>query len=181
MGEGGRGTFVYPEFWNYPPYFTLQPVAETQEKQKALWRGLILNYCQSTRTFRIRVDDENFEPFHNRVIDRHLTRLEKVAFLDNIVANGNGKWIGTDAKRKDECLILWKTLSEWAETLYGVVKGTGQQVMLLEDLSSGLDAKGTDIEGLPFEILTPAIRELEKRGKARRMKSNGEDVGVKFF
>jgi len=62
-------TFAYPEFWNYPPYFTLQPVAETQEKQKALWRGLILNYCQSTRTFRIRVDDEKFEPFHNRVID----------------------------------------------------------------------------------------------------------------
>lgn len=119
--------------------------------------------------------------------------------------NGNGKWIGKDAKRKDDCLILWKTVSEWAETLYGVVKGTGQQVMLLEDLSSGLDAKGTDIEGLPFEILMPAIRELEKRGKARyvvydcfvqavmmtlptflkcncrRMKSNGEDVGVKFF
>ena len=84
MGEGGRGTFVYPEFWNYPPYFTLQPVAETQEKQKALWRGLILNYCQSTRTFRIRVDDEQFEPFHNKVIDSECFRVTVSAICSEI-------------------------------------------------------------------------------------------------
>ena len=37
-------TGAYPEFYNFPPFFTIQPVLATREKQLALWRELILNY-----------------------------------------------------------------------------------------------------------------------------------------
>ena len=43
----------FPEFYNFPPFFTIQPVLETREKQLALWRQLILDYhtFQKIKTF----------------------------------------------------------------------------------------------------------------------------------
>lgn len=37
--------YVFPAFYRYPPYFTVQPVAETFQKQRELWSSLILSYC----------------------------------------------------------------------------------------------------------------------------------------
>lgn len=37
--------YVFPQFYQYAPYFTVQPVAETFSKQKELWSSLILSYC----------------------------------------------------------------------------------------------------------------------------------------
>ena len=37
--------YAFPPFYRYPPYFTVQPVAETFNKQKDLWSSLILSYC----------------------------------------------------------------------------------------------------------------------------------------
>ena len=34
----------YPEFYSFPPFFTIQPVLATREKQLGLWRSLILQY-----------------------------------------------------------------------------------------------------------------------------------------
>ena len=34
----------FPEFYSFPPFFTIQPVLATREKQLALWRELILKY-----------------------------------------------------------------------------------------------------------------------------------------
>ena len=45
-GGGGMGAFQTPAFYEYPPYFTLQPVAATRAKQSASWRKLILEYCE---------------------------------------------------------------------------------------------------------------------------------------
>ena len=65
------GAFVFPVFWNYPPYFTLQPIPETQQKQKELWRGLILGYCRHHRVFQISVDAAaEGPPFANPAINR---------------------------------------------------------------------------------------------------------------
>lgn len=37
-------TCQYPEFYSFPPFFTIQPVLATREKQLGLWRALILKY-----------------------------------------------------------------------------------------------------------------------------------------
>lgn len=68
-----HGSFVYPEFWSYPPYFTLQPIPETQNKQKQLWRALILAYCKHHRIFQ--VDVQEFPPFSNPAINRKFSDL----------------------------------------------------------------------------------------------------------
>ena len=35
-----------PEFWHFPPFFTLQPVLETRKLQLKLWREFILKWHQ---------------------------------------------------------------------------------------------------------------------------------------
>ena len=73
MSSDPSTTFAFPEFWNYPPYFTLQPIPETQRKQKELWRSLILAYCRHSRLFQITVDDnQDAPPFANPAIQREL-------------------------------------------------------------------------------------------------------------
>ena len=66
--SGSSGAFIWPEFWNFPPYFTLQPVPETQQKQKELWRELIVAYCRHHRIFFIDVEG-SFAPFVNPAIN----------------------------------------------------------------------------------------------------------------
>lgn len=64
-------SFTYPEFWFYPPYFTIQPIKETQQKQKELWRDLILRYCRQHRIYTIENDEsDDFPPFNNPAINR---------------------------------------------------------------------------------------------------------------
>jgi ESCRT-II complex subunit VPS25 len=73
--QSSSNSFVFPEFWSYPPYFTLQPIPETQQKQKELWRSLILSYCRHHRLFQINVDDaaaQQTPPFANPAIKRTL-------------------------------------------------------------------------------------------------------------
>jgi hypothetical protein len=38
--------FELPKHFDLPPFFTIQPVLETQKKQSSLWGELILNYCE---------------------------------------------------------------------------------------------------------------------------------------
>ncbi|CAG5100182.1 Similar to Vps25: Vacuolar protein-sorting-associated protein 25 (Drosophila melanogaster) [Cotesia congregata] len=39
----------WPWQYSFPPFFTLQPHAETKEKQLSAWTSLVLNYYQSTK------------------------------------------------------------------------------------------------------------------------------------
>eukprot|EP00956_Cyclotella_meneghiniana_P044092 scaffold301725_cov86-Cyclotella_meneghiniana.AAC.4 len=36
--------YQYPDVYHFPPFFTIQPVLSTREKQLAQWRELILKY-----------------------------------------------------------------------------------------------------------------------------------------
>ena len=37
-----------PDFYHFPPFFTIQPVLSTREKQLGQWRELILKYRECT-------------------------------------------------------------------------------------------------------------------------------------
>ena len=58
---------------------------------------------------------------------------------------------------------------EWAIALHTWAKEVGlkDSVMTLDDLQDGSEIEGTDVEGLPREILVQAIKILESQGKAR--------------
>eukprot|EP00953_Heterococcus_sp_UTEX-ZZ885_P016047 9047-Heterococcus_DN1.PRE.4 len=43
--------FQVPEFYNFPPFFTLQPVLETREKQLKLWSDVVLGYHKARQEY----------------------------------------------------------------------------------------------------------------------------------
>ncbi|CAI5990522.1 unnamed protein product [Closterium sp. NIES-65] len=172
-------TFSLPRFYDYPPYFTLQPIKATRERQVRLWAELIVAWCRHHRTLLVSLD--HFPLFHHPAIQRKLTFEARQVFLEALVAEGRAEW--TDRSRT-RCLILWKSINDWADTLLQFVRenGFGDSVLTLEEIRAGDDTKGTDLEGIDEDVLRRAIRVLEGRGLATLFKgSSSDDEGVKFF
>ncbi|KAI5436858.1 Vacuolar protein-sorting-associated protein 25, variant 4 [Lathyrus oleraceus] len=112
------GEFKLPNFFNYPPYFTLQPVRDTREKQIQLWKELIIDYCKTQKIFVIGIEDE-FPLFTNTVIEnfdsaRSLTHEAREALLSALVSEGRAEWMD---KGRRKCLILWHRIQDWADIL----------------------------------------------------------------
>ena len=66
-------SFVFPQIYTFPPFYTRQVHEETWQKQKDLWIEIILGYCESKRIFEINLGDEGtlqWPLFYNTEIDR---------------------------------------------------------------------------------------------------------------
>uniref|UniRef100_A0A151UFV3 Vacuolar protein sorting-associated protein 25 n=1 Tax=Cajanus cajan TaxID=3821 RepID=A0A151UFV3_CAJCA len=144
------GDFKLPHFFNYPPYFTLQPVRDTREKQiqVQLWKELILDYCKTQKIFVIGLEEE-FPLFTNHVIERSLTHEARATFLSALVSEGRAEWMD---KGHRKCLILWHRIQDWADILIQFAKDNGLEdgVVTIEEIRSGTESQGT-VESDPFE------------------------------
>ncbi|KMZ62060.1 putative Vacuolar protein sorting protein [Zostera marina] len=172
------GDFKLPDFFNYPPYFTLQPVRETKEKQILMWKELILKYCKSQKIFIIGLEEE-FPLFSNQKIQRSLNNEAREAFLSALVSEGRAEWIDRGHKR---CLILWRSIQEWANYILDFVRENGLEtdVMTIEDIRCGIETRGSDLERIDRGVLMQALKILEQKGKAAIIESSSADTGVKF-
>ncbi|KAH7658218.1 ESCRT-II complex Vps25 subunit protein [Dioscorea alata] len=173
------GEFKLPAFFNYPPYFTLQPVRETREKQVQLWKELILDYCRNQKVFVVGLE-EDFPLFSNPVIERSLSHEAKELFLSALVNEGRAEWMDKGHKK---CLILWMRIQDWADYIVNFVKENGfeDSVMTVEDIRSGFESRGTDLAGIDRSVLMRALRLLEQKGKAAIFRGTStDDEGVKF-
>ncbi|XP_027085020.1 vacuolar protein sorting-associated protein 25-like isoform X1 [Coffea arabica] len=173
------GEFKLPHFFNYPPYFTLQPVRDTREKQVQLWKELIIEYCRAQKVFIIGLE-EDFPLFSNRAIERSLSHEARVAFLSALVSDGRAEW--TDKGHK-KCLILWHRIQEWADLIVHFVKENGLEdnVTTVEEIRSGTESRGTELYGIDRSVLMRALKLLEHKGKLVIFKgASTDDEGVKF-
>ncbi|XP_058103972.1 vacuolar protein sorting-associated protein 25 [Magnolia sinica] len=173
------GDFKLPHFFNYPPYFTLQPVRDTREKQVQLWKELILDYCRSQKIFVIGLEEE-FPLFTNPAIERTLSHEAREVFLSALVSEGRAEWMD---KGRKKCLILWLRIQDWADCILRFVKENGLEdsVMTLEEIRSGIESRGTELAGIDRTVLMRALRLLEQKGKAAIFKgTSADDEGVKF-
>ncbi|XP_073051935.1 vacuolar protein sorting-associated protein 25-like isoform X2 [Primulina eburnea] len=132
------GEFKLPNFFNYPPYFTLQPVRETRDKQIQLWKELILDFCRTQKIFSIGLE-EDFPLFSNPGIERSLSHEAKEAFLSALVSEGRAEWLD---KGNRKCLILWHRIQDWADLILRFVKDNGfeDSVMTVEEIRSGVES-----------------------------------------
>ncbi|KAL6183718.1 hypothetical protein ACLB2K_045129 [Fragaria x ananassa] len=173
------GDYKLPQFFNYPPYFTLQPVRDTREKQIQLWKDLILDYCRTQKIFVIALE-EDFPLFSNPAIERSLSHEAREVFLSILVSDGRAEWLD---KRHRKCLILWHRIQEWANIILNFVKeyGLEDSVMTVEEIRSGIESRGTELHGIDRTILMRALKLLEQKGKLAIFKgTTADDEGVKF-
>jgi ESCRT-II complex subunit VPS25 len=67
--------FEWPEFYSFPPFFTLQPVEETRKKQLDMWVDLVVRWCKVVGLSEIHVSSaDKLELFSNKAIGRALSR-----------------------------------------------------------------------------------------------------------
>mmetsp|Transcript_45525 Transcript_45525/g.87042 ORF Transcript_45525/g.87042 Transcript_45525/m.87042 type:complete len:178 (-) Transcript_45525:1465-1998(-) len=175
-----QSNFVLPAFYSYPPYFTLQPVADTREKQVKLWMDLILQYCRYHKIFVINVK-EGFPLFSNEEIHRRLNQEAQGVIINALVAGGRAEWMD---KGHCRCLVLWRTIADWADLLHSWARDRAilDEAMTVEELRSGDETRGTEFYGMSEELLLRAIKFLEKQDKAKLFAGDSsEELGVKFL
>ncbi|KAA8521193.1 hypothetical protein F0562_011872 [Nyssa sinensis] len=173
------GDFKLPPFFNYPPYFTLQPVRDTREKQVQLWKDLILNYCKTQNIFVIGLEEDS-PLFTNPVIERSVSHEAREAFLSALVSDGRAEWMD---KGHRKCLILWHRIQDWADLILSFVKENGLEdsVMTVEEIRSGPESQGTELHGMDRTVLMRALKLLEHKGKLAIFKGTpADEEGVKF-
>ncbi|RCV14106.1 hypothetical protein SETIT_2G400000v2 [Setaria italica] len=109
---------------------------------------------------------------------RSLSHEAKEVFLAALVSEGRAEWMDKGHKK---CLILWLRIQDWANFLINFVKDNGLEVMTIEEIRSGTDTRGTELEGIDRSVLMRALRQLEQKGKAAIFKgTSADDEGVKF-
>merc|ERR1712226_463763 len=108
MGESWRS-------WEYdfPPFFTLQPVDKTRLQQISGWSKVILAFCQAQNISSI---DVNSSLFKNDKINRSLSSSDIHSIFEALVASGQLKCAHSGDKSK--VIVLWKSISGWADTIY---------------------------------------------------------------
>ena len=171
-------TDEFPWQHNFPPFYTLQPNAETRKKQLEAWRSIVLDYCQSKNLTALDLREiGQSELFNNTQIKRRLSEEALAAVFNELEEKGNVEW--TD-KSKTRCNIYWRSLDEWGTLIYNFIKQKGQTntVWTLYELTEGSDVVGQPFYGLEEAVLIKSLKALEVQKKAEIFDNN---EGVKFF
>ena len=170
----------FPEFYSFPPFFTIQPVLSTREKQMGLWRELILRYHTDRKIKTLVVHDCPL--WKNPDIQRGLSPDAIRAVMDDFCASGHGEWEDPDVKTR--CRILWRKPEQLASDILDWARANGyiNSVCTVYELHSGEDVNGMSFQGADEELLRRALGVLEDQGKCIIFKgeTSSED-GIKFF
>ncbi|XP_058790900.1 vacuolar protein-sorting-associated protein 25 [Phymastichus coffea] len=170
----------WPWQYSFPPFFTLQPHAETRAKQIQAWKSLILEYFRTTKQAILDIREIHSSPlFNNTSIERKLPSEVVSLILDELSKSGNATPLD---KSKQRWLVSWHTLDEWADILYSYAQGSGfvGSVCTFYELTQGEDSMDQEFYGLDNEVLVRALRTLEASKKAELIMFD-DNEGVKFF
>jgi ESCRT-II complex subunit VPS25 len=183
----------YPEFYSFPPFFTIQPVLATRQKQLGLWTQLIVDYHYSHK-LPICVKHE-CPLWSNPEIQRALSKEDLEVVLDHLVQRGSAEWMdgsedgpsqassSTSNNHRTTLRILWRTPQELASDIYRWATTSGQlgSVVTLYELHSGEDSTGQSFSGLDEDLIRRALTILESQGKCTifQGETSNED-GIKF-
>lgn len=172
MGEA----FEFPDFYHYPPYFTLQPVKETRERQLASWRELILSWCRHGRVYELVAAE--FPLFENAAIDRKLNAAAREAIIKDLLDSDRAVVIG------ESVYVLWRSESEWEKALMDWAHRTGvsDDVRTVDELCDGDEVEGEPFHSMPKALMKRVLQRLEQAGKVALFQGTAQDdEGVKFL
>ena len=166
----------YPDFYQLPPFFTLQPNLATRQKQCQMWTELLSSYSSATGKYELSINEAVFE---NAGINRRLSPEGYECLLQHMVhchkadaLPGGGMRVYVFSKR------------ELAEMLFAFVERSGKlgSVETVFSFHAGEECEGERFAGLPKECILGALQLLEKEGKCEVFGADDvESAGVKFF
>nr|KMM68111.1 vacuolar protein-sorting-associated protein 25 [Coccidioides posadasii RMSCC 3488] len=181
-----QNTFPFPAPHSFPPFFTLQPNAQTLLSQLQKWSALIQAYCRHHRLYRLSLVDALDSPlFHNKQIRKRLSLVDARRIVDWMCGAQGGRraeWVGGEAGGKSVAWIWWRRPEEWAGVIADWVEETAQKntVLTLYELTEGEATMSQEFHGMDPDVLQKSLHVLVKRGKAQVF-GNEDQQGVKFF
>ncbi len=173
--------FNIPDYWSFPPLFTIQPCESTKEKQMKMWSDIILKYHESLNE-NIMVPG-SFEYFTNANIDRTLSQAGRILVCDYMVLNGQAEWIGEDMNIKNRIRLIFKSVDTLAGELYKYADTIGLkgQVLTIYELHSGEEHHDASFAGSDPIMIERALEKLQNEGKCTIFSGESDaDKGVKF-
>lgn len=180
--QSGKPAFAFPEYFHFPPFFTLQPVQETREKQLAIWTELVMGWCNHHKVKTLTVGDPALNPlFRNATIDRQLDGEGVKAVLDAVQAAKYGQWEDDARSRFSISPVSYAML---ASAIYAYAERYNliDNVATVEELSAGDETSGEIFHGLSPTLIEGALKSLEAGGRAVLVPGDSaSELGVKFL
>lgn len=163
--------------YDFPPFFTLQPVEKTRAQQISAWAKVILAFCQAQNISSI---DVNSSLFKNERISRSLSSSDISSIFESLVAAGQLKYAHNGDKSK--VIVLWKSISSWADSIYAWAQNYAISITTLFDIINGDDAEKEPFYKQGDELISQALLHLQSTGKAEVFYNDVDVIeGVKFF
>ncbi|KAI9804369.1 MAG: hypothetical protein M1833_007176 [Piccolia ochrophora] len=183
-----------PPHHAFPPLYTLQPNPTTVTAQLRLWSRIITTYCATRRQFKLSLPAAlDTALFRNEAIGRRLSLKDAGVVLAAMVEEGSAEAVGGGGGRKGgkdagdgggegEWWVWWRSVGEWSSLVREWVDRTGMKntVLTLYELTEGDATIGTELHGLPPDVLRKALDVLVKRKEAQVFGSEEGGWGVKF-
>lgn len=120
--------FTFPEVYDWPAFFTIQPNTQTRQAQMRRWGHLISDWCRHHRIFRLALTEAVDTPlFHNARIRKRVGLQDARTIIDWMATSqedgGGGRraeWmVASSAKESGKTIawIWWKRPEEWAKLI----------------------------------------------------------------
>jgi ESCRT-II complex subunit VPS25 len=181
MASFAEKVFSPPAFYNFRPFFTIQPVQASREKQLKLWRELVVSYHAFHKSFRLS-DPMSFPYFRNDAISRQLSPDGIRAVIDSLIQEGLAEW--EDANNPVNLLIMSKSSATLASELYAWAEKEAllDSVITMYDIHSGEDYVDSAFANMDPLVIRKALEVLEASGKVLIIEGSSQDeTGVKFL
>jgi ESCRT-II complex subunit VPS25 len=167
------------DFYDFPPFFTLQLNPSTRNRQLETWAGIIRDKYSGFYITKGNTD----ELFDNERIKRRLDPNFISTLCDHLRVKGLGEWVS------DERFLVYKySMSEWSDMIHNWAKKSGKinSIESVFGIVHGDDSRGELFHAVPDGIVMKALSSLEQRSKCELIfrTNTPEDMmncGVKFF
>lgn len=179
-------SYALPDMYSFPPFFTLQIVDETREKQLVAWRDLIVGWHAANKESMLVVAD--WPLWENTAIQRKMSPEGITAVMDFLVKSGYGEWEETEeaTRTRARCRVFWKSVADWGALIYDYARSHGligdAKVYTVYDIHSDDEWAGQPFSGQEPGTILRAVELLRDQGKAALGASESiDETTVKFL
>ena len=158
--------------------YTLQPSADTREKQLQLWADIVLKaHAAAKESLMV---PATWDLFSNASIDRSLPAEGLAEVMQFLVERGNAEWDNDDRTR---ARLIFKSVEALASEIYLYAQKQALQGMIVTvyELHSADEHAGSGFFGTDPVLFLRALDALEQEGKCTVFQGESmEENGVKF-
>ncbi|CAM9213413.1 unnamed protein product [Ectocarpus fasciculatus] len=173
------GSYSPPECWNFRPFFTIQPVKPTKDKQLKLWKDIILEYHMQNNVCTMNV--ATCPLFENKTIDRRLSIDGIKEIIDHLIASENAAW---EDSAHTIARVMWKTPDTIAAEVYNWACQNDylNTIFTVFELHSGDEHTDSGFHGTDSFLFVKSMEKLAADGKCVIIPGDTRDEdGVKFI